>query len=34
MQKNIFPTLLHEKDPQGPTKGNAQLTRQNDFSFT
>ena len=31
---NIFATLLHEISPQGPTKGNAQLIRQNDFSFT
>ena len=31
---NIFATLLHKAGPHGPKKGNAQLTRQNDFSFT
>ena len=25
---------MHEIGPQGPTKGNAQLIRENDFSFT
>ena len=25
--------LLHQMGPQGPTKENAQLNRQNDFSF-
>ena len=29
-----FATLLHENGPWGATKGNAQLTTQNDFSFT
>ena len=29
-----FRTLLHEIGPQEPTKENAQLNRQNDFSFT
>ena len=24
---------MHEKGPRGTTKGNAKLTRQNDFSF-
>ena len=33
IRKNICATLLHEKGPRGPRKGNAQLTRQNDFSF-
>ena len=28
---NIFATLLHEMGTRGPTKGNAQLTRKNDF---
>ena len=29
----IFLNLLHEMGPQGPTKRNAQLIRQNDFYF-
>ena len=31
---NIFGTLLHEMSHQELTKGNTQLTRQNDFSVT
>ena len=32
--RNIFATLLHEMGSSGPTTENAQLNRQNDFSFT
>ena len=34
MRKMFFANLLHEMGPQRSTKGNAQLIRQNDFSFT
>ena len=34
MRKIFFANLLHEMGPQRSTKGNAQLIRQNDFSFT
>ena len=34
LHMHIFATFLHEMGPQGPTKENAQLNRQNDFSFT
>ena len=32
--QNIFATFLHEMGSRGPTKENAQLNRQNEFSFT
>ena len=33
-KENIFATLLHEMGARELTKGNTQLSRQNDFSLT